>query len=69
MAIALKPLQRRWLKDIGNADGGKLAFHLNHKADQNALQHLLENGMIKIETAFEDGLYLVAITDDGRNHM
>lgn len=62
----LKPLQRRWLSDIGKTETGKLAFHLNHTADRNALQALLDGGLIKIETAFEGGLFLTAITDAGR---
>lgn len=69
MAIALKPLQLKWLRDIGKSKDGKLSFHLDHKRDQNALTYLLDHKMIKIDTAFEGGLYLVSITDEGRRHI
>lgn len=62
----LKPLQRRWLSDIGKTETGKLAFHLSHLADRNALQALLDAELVKIETVFESGLFLTAITDAGR---
>lgn len=64
--LEIKPLQRRWLTDIGKTETGKLAFHVNRAADRNALQSLLDGKLIRIETAFEGDLFLVAITDAGR---
>lgn len=62
----MKPLQKKWLRQIGDTKEGRLGAHVTHKADQNACQDLLEAGFIKIETAFEGGLFLIAITDAGR---
>lgn len=66
MPEMLKPLQRRWLSEIGGTEIGKLAFHVNHCRDRNALQALLDAEAIAIDTAFEGGLFLVSITDKGR---
>jgi hypothetical protein len=63
----MKPLQKRWLRDIGKAENGRLGAHIGgSKRDLNACQGLLDAGLIKIETAFEGGLFLIAITDAGR---
>ena len=62
----MKPLQRKWLASIGKTETGKLAMHVNSKADGNALQALLDAKLIRIETAFEGGLFLTEITDAGR---
>lgn len=62
----MKPLARKWLADIGGATDGRLAMHVGRKADGNALQALLDAKLIKIETAFEGGLFLTVITDAGR---
>lgn len=65
----MKPLQKRWLKSVGTTDSGKLGAHVTGRADQNACQALLEAKLIKIETAFESGLFLIAITDAGREAL
>lgn len=66
----MKPLQRKWLKDVGAADKGRLGAHIGgSKRDLNACQALLDAGLIKIETAFEGGLFLIAITDAGREAL
>ncbi len=62
----MKPLQARWLKSIGDANG-KLGAHIGGSTrDLNACQALLDAGLLRIETAFEGGLFLIAITDAGR---
>ncbi len=65
----MKPLQMRWLRQIGEMKEGKLGAHVTHRADQNACQALLDGGLIKIETAFEGGLFVIAITDAGREAL
>ncbi len=65
----MKPLQKRWLSQIGATETGKLAMHVNSKADGNALQGLLDAKLIKIETAFDGGLFLTSITDAGREAL
>lgn len=65
----MKPLQRKWLADIGNSKDGRLAFHLNRTADRNALQALLDAKLIKILTAFDGDLFLTSITDAGRAEL
>ncbi len=63
----MKPLQRKWLADVGESENGKLGAHVGgSRRDLNACQALLDAGLIKIETAFEGGLYIIAITDAGR---
>lgn len=65
----MKPLQKKWLSDIGRTETGKLAMHVNSTADGNALQALLDAKLIKIETAFDGGLFLTVITDAGRSAL
>ena len=65
----MKPLAKRWLSEIGSATDGRLAAHVSAKRDQNACQALLDAGLIRIETAFEGGLFVVAITDAGREAL
>lgn len=65
----MKPLQKRWLKSIGETETGKLGAHVTHKADLNACQALLDAKLIKIETAFEGGLFLISITEAGRKEL
>lgn len=65
----MKPLQKRWLRSIGETETGKLGAHVTSKADLNACQALLEAKLIKIETAFEGGLFLIAITEAGREAL
>lgn len=67
--MKLKPLQRRWLSEIGKAETGKLGFHLDGKANENALNALLGAKLIRIETAFEGGLYIASITETGREAL
>ena len=67
--MKLKPLQRKWLSDIGKAENGRLGFHFEGKANENALNTLLGAKLIRIETAFEGGLYLAAITETGREAL
>lgn len=62
----MKPLQKKWLRQIGDTKEGRLGAHVTHKADLNACQALLEAGLVKIEMAFEGGLFVIAITDAGR---
>jgi len=63
----VKPLQRKWLLDIAGTENGKLSAHIgDSRRDLNACQSLLDNGFIRIETAFEGGLFLIAITEAGR---
>lgn len=65
----MKPLQKRWLKSVGATDTGKLGAHVTSRADLNACQALLEAKLVKIETAFEGGLFLIAITEAGREAL
>lgn len=63
----MKPLQRKWLLDIASTENGKLGAHIGgSRRDLNACQSLLDDGLIRIETAFEGGLFLIAITEAGR---
>jgi hypothetical protein len=65
----MKPLQKRWLRQIGETKEGKLGAHVTHRADRNACQALLDAGLITIETAFEGGLFVMAITDAGQSAL
>jgi hypothetical protein len=64
----MKPLQKKWLRQVVDA-GGRLGAHVTHKADLNACQALLDANLIKIETAFEGGLFLIVATDAGREAL
>ena len=66
----MKPLQQKWLKAVGETDNGKLGAHIGgSRRDLNACQALLDAKLIRIETAFEGGLFLIAITDAGREAL